>query len=299
MEQVELTSIDGIRLDAAWHPARVQEQRGLVIQCHGINANMTEGGMFVRLADRLADSGFNVLRFSFQGHGDSDGSQRGMTIAGEMLDLQAAIEYGTRRFPGTLAIVASSFGAVSTALTLPRLGDRLGRLALWNPVLDLQRTFVHPELPWGNENFNVSQAAQGFLMLDDEFEVGRVQFEEFHHYKPLKYLTANIVPTLVVHGDQDTAVSYEITRDDRLTVARPGRQTVDDHDKHREVRTQAMYRRVHANPGEQRLQIVHDLPLRPATAVHHGPEYEAVAAAGVQVLERASPGAAPMWCRRR
>ncbi|MGH3751870.1 MAG: alpha/beta hydrolase [Pseudonocardiaceae bacterium] len=223
MQQVELTSIDGMRLDAAWHPAQAQGQRGVVVQAHGINANMTEGGMFVRLAEQLAEADFNVLRFSFRGHGDSDGTQRGMTIAGEMLDLQAAVEHMVGRFPGPLAIVASSFGAVSTSLSLPWLGDRLNRLALWNPVLDLQRTFVNPELPWGKENFNVEQqkllTTQGFLMLDGEFEVGRVLFEEFHHYEPLKYLTASAVSALVVHGDQDAAISYEIAQ--QAAAAKP------------------------------------------------------------------------------
>jgi uncharacterized protein len=223
MQRVELTSIDGIRLEAAVHPARAQGQRGVVIQAHGINANMAEGGMFVRLADRLADADFNVLRFSFRGHGGSGGTQRGMTIAGEMLDLQAAVEYVIDRFPGGLSIVASSFGAVSTSLSLPWLDERLDRLALWNPVLDLQRTFVNPELPWGKENYSLGQqrllSAQGFLVIDDEFEVGRVLFEEFHYYEPLNYLVASTVPALVVHGDQDSAVSYEIAQ--QAAVARP------------------------------------------------------------------------------
>jgi alpha-beta hydrolase superfamily lysophospholipase len=35
---------------------------------------MDEGGMFVRLADRLAETGFSVLRFSFRGHGKSGGA---------------------------------------------------------------------------------------------------------------------------------------------------------------------------------------------------------------------------------
>lgn len=223
MQQVELTSIDGVRLEAAVHPATGKGRRGSVIQVHGINANMTEGGMFVRLADRLADSDFNVLRFSFRGHGGSGGTQRGATIAGELLDLQAAVEYVVERFPGRLAIVASSFGAVSASLSLPWLGDRLDRLALWNPVLDLQRTFVEPELPWGKENFSSDQqkllSTQGFLMLDEEFEVGRVLFEEFHHYRPLDYLVASTVHALVVHGDRDNAISYEIAR--QAVVAKP------------------------------------------------------------------------------
>lgn len=220
---MQLTSIDGVPLDAAVHPAKLRGSRGAVIQLHGINANMSEGGMFVRLADRLADADFTVLRFSFRGHGGSGGTQRGVTIAGELLDLQAAAEYMVERFPGPLSIVASSFGAVSVSLSLPWLGDRLDRLVLWNPVLDLQRTFVEPELPWGKENFSRDQQellfTRGFLMLDGEFEVGRVLFEEFHHYRPVTYVVASEVPALVVHGDRDTAVSYEIAH--QAATAKP------------------------------------------------------------------------------
>lgn len=223
MQQVELTSIDGIGLDAAWHPAIGQGQRGAVVQVHGINADMTEGGMYVRLADQLAEADFNVLRFSFRGHGNSGGTQRGTTIAGEMLDLQAAVYYVTDRSPGRLSIVASSFGAVSTSLSLPWLDGRLDRLVLWNPVLDLKHTFTNPELPWGKENYGPDQQnvlhTQGYLVVDGEFEVGRVLFEEFHHYEPLAYLAASSVPALVVHGDRDSAVSYEIAQ--RAALARP------------------------------------------------------------------------------
>lgn len=217
MQELELVSIDGIRLGAALHPSLMHRTGGVVIQAHGINADMDEGGMFVRLADRLAQVGVRVLRFSFRGHGGSGGTQRGVTIAGELLDLQTAVEYVSERFTGPLSIVAASFGAVSTSLTLPWLSDRLDRLVLWNPVLELRRTFVTPELPWGKRNFSPEQQrlllSQGFLVMDDEFEVGRVLFQEFHHYRPLDHFMAERrVPVLVVHGDQDSYVSYDIAR---------------------------------------------------------------------------------------
>lgn len=224
VRQFELTSIDGMRLEAALHPACGAGRRGTVIQVHGINANMTEGGMFVWLADQLADADFTVLRFSFRGHGGSGGTQRGVTIAGELLDLQAVVEHVTGRFTGPLSIVASSVGAVSTLLSLSWLGDRLARLVLWNPVLDLDRTFVHPELPWGTQNFSADQQklllTQGFLALDGEFEMGRVLFDEFGRYDPLGCFLASDVPALVVHGDRDTAVSYDIAR--KAAEARAG-----------------------------------------------------------------------------
>jgi uncharacterized protein len=210
-----LTSVDGISLDAAVHvPSR--NSAGTVIQVHGITADMDEGGMFVRLADRLADGGLSVIRFSFRGHGDSGGTQKGVTIAGEMLDLQAVINYVKATYPGPLSIVAASFGAVSTLLSLPYLTDSLERLVMWNPVLDLEYTFVRPELPWGLENFGLVQqellSRQGHLLVDGEFALGRVLFEEFQHYHPNEHFLASPQPTLVVHGDEDSYVSYEIAK---------------------------------------------------------------------------------------
>lgn len=141
-----------------------------------------------------------------------------------MLDLQAAVQYAMGRFGGPLSVVVASFGAVSTLLSLPWWGEGPARLVLWNPVLDLRRTFLEPELAWGRENFGTAQqkllSSQGFLLVDGEFELGRVLFEEFRHYRPTDYLAASTMPSLVVHGDRDTAVSYEIAR--QAAAVRPG-----------------------------------------------------------------------------
>jgi pimeloyl-ACP methyl ester carboxylesterase len=100
---------------------------------------------------------------------------------------------------------------------LPYLTGRLESLVLWNPVLDLRRTFLKPELPWGLENFSPAQQellrTRGFLLVDDEFALGPVLFEEFQRYQPDESFTRSTVQSLVVHGDQDSYVSYEIARD--------------------------------------------------------------------------------------
>ncbi|MGW4069199.1 alpha/beta hydrolase [Nocardia grenadensis] len=215
--------MDGVRLDAAVHMASVPA-KGVVLLVHGITVDMDEGGgMFVRLAERLTAVGFDVVRFSFRGHGNSGGTQRGVTIAGECLDLEAAVQFLQGRFPGRFSIVAASFGAVSTVLSLPWLAAALDRLVLWNPVLDLRHTFLEPDLAWGEENFGASQRKllhdTGVLVVDGEFELGRVLFSEFAHYDPLALFLDSTVPSLIIHGDRDTAVSYEISA--RATMSRP------------------------------------------------------------------------------
>jgi uncharacterized protein len=208
---------DGVALDARAHPPHRSSATAAVVLAHGINTDLDEGGMYRRLAARLADVGFGVLRFSFRGHGSSTGSPRGATIAGEMLDVEAATAAARARWPGVpLAVVASSMGAVPVIEAGAFL--RPDVVVLWNPVLDLRRTFVEPELPWGRENFSADAWAtadrDGHLLLDGEFEMGRVLLAELHHYEPLRALSRLAdTPTLIVHGNLDSYVSFDIARD--------------------------------------------------------------------------------------
>lgn len=173
--------------------------------------------MFIRLAERLAGVGFDVIRFSFRGHGRSGGAQRGATIAGELLDLQAVVEFVAKEHSGKLSVVAASFGAVTTALSLQYVDPLLTGVVLWNPVLDLRRTFTTPELPWGIENFGPVQQDRlhrdGFLLIDGEFELGRVMWEELRCYQPIESFLQSKTPALVIHGDRDSSVSYDVARD--------------------------------------------------------------------------------------
>lgn len=157
MTPIHVAASDGVELDAIIHQ-QDGRFRPTVILAHGITVDMDEGGMFVRLADRLARAGFTTVRFSFRGHGRSGGTQRGATIAGEMLDLDAFVGHARANYPSPLAVVAASFAAVPVALSLPYLHD-LAALVLWNPVLDLRRTFTQPELPWGVDNFGARATA--------------------------------------------------------------------------------------------------------------------------------------------
>jgi alpha-beta hydrolase superfamily lysophospholipase len=207
---------------------------GAVVLVHGITADRDEGGMFARLAERLAGAGFGVLRFSFRGHGASGGTQAGVTIAGEMLDLQAAVEWTRQQFTGPLLVVAASFGAVPVCLSRSWLDRQLAGLVLWNPVLNLAHTFLEPVLPWGVTNFGPAQRAtlgeRGYLLVDETFRLGWVLFEELGQYHPADGFAASQVPALVIHGDADSYVSYEIARTAALARSRCDFHTVDGSD---------------------------------------------------------------------
>jgi pimeloyl-ACP methyl ester carboxylesterase len=204
---------DGVHLDATLHRGG---DAGAVLLAHGITADSDERGEFVDLADRLCDNGFTVLRFSFRGHGHSGGTPAGVTIAGERLDLRAAAAELRAETSAPLSIVAVSFGTVSTALSLPWLTP--ASLVLWNPVLDLGHTFLRPTLPVGVARYGQRKPGEG-VTVHENFHLDGQLFDEFDRYDPRAAFLAYRCPALVIHGDRDEHVSYEIARDTAL--ARP------------------------------------------------------------------------------
>lgn len=232
MERTTLQTPDGLTLRVAHHPA-TDAPRGTVLLAHGITQDMDEGGMFVRLADCLAAAGFNVVRFTYRGHGDSDGRPAGVTIAGELLDFQSAFEHTTDSFGGPYFVVAKSFGGVSTCLSLARFEDDIAGVVLWNPVLDIDATFLDPSLPWGERNFTGERLTDlresGTLDIDGGFEMGRVLYEELGRYDPGARLAESPIPSLVIHGDADSIVPYEATRQAAIEAGADF-HTIDDAD---------------------------------------------------------------------
>jgi alpha-beta hydrolase superfamily lysophospholipase len=221
---IRLISDDGTLLDAVVELPSREPYRGTVVLAHGIACDLEEDGVFGPLTQELTSHGFVCLRFSFRGHGRSGGLSQDITITGEIMDLGAAVRHAQRRYPGPLAIVAASFGTVSTALLLPEFRETLKALVLWYPVLDVAGTFLHPHLPWGVANFGAdSQAAMaenGFLLIDGWFKISRDLYDEFTRYDPVPNLMDSSVPTLVVQGDHDSYVSCHAAQD--FAQQRPG-----------------------------------------------------------------------------
>jgi alpha-beta hydrolase superfamily lysophospholipase len=212
-EKVYYESKDGTKLCAEWQDA-VGSARGVVVLAHGITATKEEDGVFTALAEALAHHGFHSLRFDFRGHGESGGAQEDITIMGERKDLAASVEYARSRSPLLLGIVAASFGAVSACCYAESSTD-VSCLVLWNPVLDLRKTFLEPELPWAQQSFNpqgfVFLKQHGYLLLDGHFKIGQQLIEEMKHQRPYECLSRLQIPVLTLHGDQDTYVSYDVS----------------------------------------------------------------------------------------
>ena len=211
-----IASVDRIPLEAQW--ISVKRPIASVLLVHGFSADLHEEGAFDQLANRFAEMRVGVARFSFRGHGGSKGTQEGMTIAGERLDLAAAYQWMTRHLAPPYAIVAASFGAVATLLQLQALQPRPGCIVLWNPVLDVIKVFAKPVTKWGRLNFSMEARRKalgdGYSLVDGTFRVGQVFLEEVTHYAGnMGLMQLGNVPTLVLHGTRDTYVPIATTND--------------------------------------------------------------------------------------
>jgi uncharacterized protein len=193
------------------------EQAGNVLLVHGIISDKDEDGNYIKLAKQLSLKGYNVFRFDFRGHGESEGESQNVTIAGELSDLENAIREFSKLVGkiDRLIIIAQSFGAVSSILYADDHQSQIEKLVLWNPVLDLEKTFVKAETPWGKTFFNEKGyrelAQNGYISVPDtDFRFGRELINEFEKIKPYKLLSTFKMPILTIHGTEDTSVPYSV-----------------------------------------------------------------------------------------
>jgi len=213
-ESMILIAPDGTRLDATLVTPD-SPPSGMVVLAHGITGDKDEHGKYERLANDLAGHGLSSLRFSFRGHGLSEGGQLGVSIGGEISDLYTALRFAeSSQVP--ISIVAFSFGAVSTLAVSRSMSHRIHRIALWSPVLDLHATFFEPHAEWGRTNFghqNLERAIESSqLTVDGRFDLSAALFIEMQNYGFTSYLSALTIPTFVVHGTEDECVSFDVTQ---------------------------------------------------------------------------------------
>ena len=211
---LQYPSTDGIRLDGVFQETEAPKRS--VLMLHGINSSKEEP-LYPLLANRLLPLGINSLRFDFRGHGKSAGKSEEMTLRGEAEDAAVSLKLIRDRWTLPVSIIAASFGAAALLKLLKEYGtEGVESLVLLNPVLDLERTFLKPELPWARRSFHEegfrSLKERGYLLIDGHFRVGKALIEEMKTFRPYDVLCSLELPTLTLHGDRDTFVSYDIAR---------------------------------------------------------------------------------------
>ena len=104
---------------------KVGEKCPIVIICHGFGGNRDRGTTYM-VAKQLPNEGIATLRFDFNGHGQSDGKMKDMTVLNEVEDAKCVYQYAAG-LPFVdrerIAMLGASQGGVVTSMAVGELGS--------------------------------------------------------------------------------------------------------------------------------------------------------------------------------
>ena len=184
---------------------------------HGGGVTREEGGFFTRLAAGLADAGIASLRFDLRGHGESEGRQEELTIAGILADIRAAValvcpQVGTDR----VALLGASFSGGICGYYAAQHPAELTSLIMLNPLLNYQKRLIDDKPYWHggqiSEEAGRELLQQGYLVHSPTFKLGRPLLNELFYLQPHTVLPDIQAPTLIAHGTKDTFIPVESSR---------------------------------------------------------------------------------------
>lgn len=212
----EFRSLDGLRLRGTF-VATATSSASAALLIHGGGVTRDEGGFFTRLAAGLAHAGIPSLRFDFRAHGESEGDQRDLTLAGIVNDIRAAADHvQTDLAPGPIHLLGASFGGGISAFFAATYRDRIQSLVLINPLLDYKKRIIDEKPYWANDYISDPEGGEltrnGFIPHSPSFKLGRPLLNEVFYLAPHRVLGSIAAPTLIVHGTRDTFIPVDSSR---------------------------------------------------------------------------------------
>lgn len=140
-EALTLTTPDGLHLSGTLALPDTVDHAAVLV--HGGGVTREEGGFFGRLAAGLADADVASLRFDLRGHGESEGRQEDLTLAGILSDIRAAIT-AVRAATGVqrVALLGTSFSGGICGYYASQHQAELISLVMLNPLLNYKKRLI-------------------------------------------------------------------------------------------------------------------------------------------------------------
>ncbi len=208
---VRIASPDGLRL--AGTVVAIEGAQRAAVLVHGGGVTREEGGFFARLADGLVAAGVGSLRFDLRGHGESEGRQEDLTIAGILGDIRAALSAVRAAGAERIALLGTSFSGGICGYYAAHHPAELSSLVMLNPLLNYKKRFIDDKPYWHDDQISEDAGrellAQGFLAHSPTFKLGRPLLNEVFYLQPHTVLGEIQAPTLIVHGTKDTFIPIE------------------------------------------------------------------------------------------
>jgi uncharacterized protein len=196
----DIKNKSGEKIDYTFHTGK-KESDTIVVLGHGVTGNK-DRPFVVALAEELARSGMNTLRFSFTGNGSSGGRFVESNISKEVEDLGAVIDNLSSARVGYIGHSMGAAVGVLRAARDPRIRFLVSLAGMVNTKDFAEREFgmVKPGegFMWDDSSCPLSQS-----YMDDLRKIGSVADEA----PKIK------VPWLLVHGTEDDVVPIGDSRE--------------------------------------------------------------------------------------
>ncbi len=178
----------------------------MVILMHGIFSSKDYGPM-PQLAKGLAEAGIASIRFDFDGHGNSEGRKKDMTIEKELADARAIWDYvQTLPYVSEVGLLGHSQGGVIASMSAGRLADE--NTAPSGVVLIAPGSVIKDACQAGtffNAKFDPKNPPE-FIRCWGIYKLGREYLTSTQQLNIYGAAATYEGPVLLLHGNRDNIV---------------------------------------------------------------------------------------------
>lgn len=193
MKETRIEVESGEEISAAHHEA---DSDKWIFFCHGYGTD--KEGSYETRAERAVKEGFNAVRFTFRGNGESDGDFIDQSLSSRIKDLKAAIEFYD---PEKIFLFGMSFGGKVVLHAAEELD--VEAIVFKSPVL------LNSEMDKFREVVN----EKGTYTHFDDKTIDERFFEDFDNYSFEEAVEKLDMPVAIFQGGDDSTVKFERTAD--------------------------------------------------------------------------------------
>ena len=194
---------DGMTLRGMTYQPRPDRRQPTVVLLHGFTGSRMESGfLFVHLARALSAQGIAAVTFDFMHSGESDGSFDQMRVSGEIADALHVTDW-VQRQP---FVDRSRLGLLGFSLGGLVAGCVMGRSPAYRALTLLAPTTSENLSRFGKRADDDESVTVGPHTLHPDF------FDDLMQIDAPQEVAQRPVPTLLVQGTADTAVSPDVSQ---------------------------------------------------------------------------------------